>query len=71
MRFVHIDDANFIPTQALKQELKLLNKSNPFLWVCLTQQLLTLFPTQTTRLEDVAQRVAADLAAQLSFNPST
>ena len=63
MRFVHIDDADFIPTHTLKQELKLFNKRLSFLWVCLTQQLLTLFPTQTTRLEEMAQRVAADVAA--------
>ena len=70
MSFVHIDDADFIPAHAFKQELKVLNKRNPFHWICLTQQLLTLFPTQATCLEEVAQGSTADWASPSICDPA-
>ena len=54
MSFVNIDDANFSLTELLKVLLKGLNIRLAFLWLCLAQQLLALFPTEAVGFEQIA-----------------
>ena len=69
MDFIEIDKDNILLTDLFIKPLKLCNKGFPFLGIRFGQQLLALFPTESSVLQDCTQRVMTDLAIQFAGNP--
>lgn len=70
MRFINVNQADFLLANLSKACLKLLNVSGSFLRFRLGEYFLTLFPTQAVGFEDAAQQIATHLALEDLLDPT-
>ena len=66
---IDIQQTDFAAAHAFIKRLKLFHEASTFLCVCFGQELFALFPTEPSRFQQGAQRVAADGSSQFRFDP--
>lgn len=70
VRFVNVDEADFLLTNLGKERLEFLDESRSFRGIRLLEHFLAFLPAQIVLLQQLAQSPATDIKLQNMFDPT-